>query len=213
MPSIAAPIVANASADSPRTGFFIDPVSSAKPARWHMALRATSELKRSRKINVSRPGSALSNSLQRKEISSCIKISSGKLGNANILFGSWVTDSPAEEIKMPTDVTNAIPMRIAPGTLRRKRATVTTRPKTESVVALFLRSPIVIKSGASAAVTSPAFLTPMNAINRPIPTVSEYRRAGGNAFNSICRIPKTVSNKKMTPDQKTSPRALCQGIP
>ena len=76
---------------------------------------------------------------------------------------------------MAMTVDATIPIKIAPGTRRTSSTDVTSKPKTAISTGAESIVPSVTKVSGFA-ITIPAFLSPMNARNIPMPAVTEYLR-------------------------------------
>ena len=61
--------------------------------------------------------------------------------------------------------------------------------------------------------TTPAFLSPINAINNPIPALIEYFIQFGMALNKASRTLHAVNKIKMSPSTNTAANAYCHEYP
>ncbi len=59
---------------------------------------------------------------------------------------------------------------------------------------------------------SPAFCRPMKAMNSPMPMAMPFFMLGLMASISVSRTPTSDSSRNSTPEKKTTPRPICQGI-
>jgi hypothetical protein len=59
----------------------------------------------------------------------------------------------------------------------------------------------------------PELRRPMKAMKRPMPPATAEWSWWGMALSNFWRTPPKVSRRKMMPERKTAPRAVCQGMP
>ena len=118
-------------------------------------------------------------------------------------------------------VAEAIPIRIAPLTLRTISAMMRSVPKTNTTVGQPTRLPFTPRPTGTgpAAVrrTKPASTNPIRAMNRPIPTEIAILICAGTALNTATRNPVSTSTKMIRPSRTTRPIAaahvICDAIP
>lgn len=63
------------------------------------------------------------------------------------------------------------------------------------------------------ATTRPASFSPTKAMNRPMPAATAENSGRGMASKISRRAPARVSTRKIRPETKTQPSAVCQGRP
>jgi hypothetical protein len=104
-----------------------------------------------------------------------------------------------------------MPIKRAARTFLTSRATIRMRPTSASTV-VGLRMLPRPTSVLGSATTRPALRKPMRAMKRPMPLATAAYSSWGMARRIICRMPAAVMARKMTPERKTAPRAVCQGM-
>ena len=133
------------------------------------------------------------------------------VGTKSLLGEGW--DSQViNSLIMASTVVTRTPMKMAPCTLRIMRQIMRIMPMQARRGSGLPRLPRVTRVD-SLATTIPAFLRPMRAMNMPMPTTMAYLRFRGMELMSFSRSLVTVRMRKMTPDQKTVPRATLQCSP
>ena len=110
-----------------------------------------------------------------------------------------------------------MPIRIAPFTLRAYNVTISSRPKTKTRTGQPRSSPALPSStggpsGAAGRRTMPASTSPMNAMNRPMPTLIAIFSCSGTASNTAFRNPVSTSTRMTRPSSTTRPIASAQVI-
>ena len=118
-------------------------------------------------------------------------------------------------------VAEAIPIRIAPLTLRTISAMIRSVPTTKTTVGQPTRLPLTPRPTGTgpAAVrrTKPASTSPMSAMKRPIPTEIAILICAGTALNTATRNPVSTSTRIIRPSSTTRPIAaahvICEAIP
>jgi len=108
-------------------------------------------------------------------------------------------------------VTVSTPIRIDPLTFQISSATISPNPSNASAVLGFLTLPSCT-SVSSLFTTSPALVSPINAMNNPIPQATAAYNSCGIALRMSCRMPNAVSSRNTVPERKTAPSAVCHGI-
>ena len=104
-----------------------------------------------------------------------------------------------------------IPPMIDPVTRRACRTAATRNPTINTITSGdaiwgFIATPV-----PGLTTTSCAFRSPMNAMNKPIPTAIPYFRLGLTASNSFFRTPTREMTTKITPATNTAPSAAAHG--
>ena len=118
-------------------------------------------------------------------------------------------------------VAEAIPIRIAPLTLRTISAMMRRVPKTKTTVGQPTRFPLTPRPTGTGPLavrrTNPASTSPIRAIKRPIPTEIAILICGGTALNTATRKPVRTRTKMISPSRTTRPIAaahvICDAIP
>ena len=124
-------------------------------------------------------------------------------------------------IAIAKPVAAAIPIRIAPFTLRTMSAMIRSVPNTKTTVGQPTRLPFTPRPTGTgpAAVrrTKPASTSPIRAMKRPIPTEIAILICGGTALNTATRKPVSTNTKMIKPSRTTRPIAaahvICEAIP
>jgi hypothetical protein len=113
----------------------------------------------------------------------------------------------------------ATPIRIPPRTPRATSVPVTSSPTTNTKVGhdaieLSMPSPTgtVVPAASGTRRTNPASTSPMNAMNRPIPTAIAALSEGGTMLNTAVRKPVAARTSTTSPSTTTRPMASGQVI-
>ncbi|MNS96241.1 hypothetical protein D3C72_1305300 [compost metagenome] len=129
---------------------------------------------------------------------------------AKTSVGPW--GAGAAPVAIAIAVTPRMLTASAPGTRRTIRAVATTRPKSARSGPGAARWPSVTRVASLLTIT-PAFLSPMKAINYPMPAPIADRSTSGTPSTSRRLTPVTESSMKTSPEMKTAPRAVCHERP
>ena len=113
-------------------------------------------------------------------------------------------------------VAEAIPIRIAPLTLRTISAIIRRVPKTNTTVGQPTRFPFTPRPTGTGPLavrrTKPASTRPIRAMKRPIPTEIAILICGGTALNTATRKPVSTNTKMIKPSRTTRPIAAAHDI-
>ena len=184
-------------------GFFRSSISAAAP-------RPTSVPSVSRKLitnSVRRIGRKLRRSTP--AMSSLSAIGAIETGIAMTARGAWPCPS-----RMPAAAITAMPVMMAPRTLRCSSTMMITNPAMPSSTSALRRSPILTGTpGTVELATMPISFRPMKARKSPMPTAKLCFIDGEIELASQVRAPTSVMIRKMTPLTNTAPRRCCQVTP
>ena len=103
-----------------------------------------------------------------------------------------------------------MPHRIEPRTLRACSTAVVSRPAKNTIRSGEAKCAFNFTAEPGSLTMTPAFCSPMNAMNRPMPAAIAHFMLGLTALKIISRRPASDRIKNKIPDTKTVPRATCQ---
>ncbi len=113
----------------------------------------------------------------------------------------------------PTRAVTTIPIKTAPLTRRIMSSTVTTKPNRVRRISFCIKSGLRATKVASDPMMICAFFRPIKAINKPIPAETACFMPAGITLMIVSRMRVAVKSRKITPEMKTAPSAVCHGTP
>ena len=113
---------------------------------------------------------------------------------------------------MASKVTPIMPSRIAPRIPRAIITPMARSPNRANPTDQERTSPRLTRV-AGLSTMRPAFFSPMNAMNRPIPAATALFSGSGTALMIASRTRNTVNSRNSNPEARTTPRASFQSTP